>query len=177
MTVYVVTQGEYSDYRIVGIFGEQNKQMAENFVAHGGGDECEPWELDTWIPDQGSWDFAFDCANGIVLSSRQSANLVQPSGDATAHTWFWGDPITITVRHGNRDAALKIATERYAKIRANLDQAVELLKNSRYAKDEEKGYPQGTALQIAEILAGLRSPPDTDSAVARRILSTIKDSK
>ena len=45
-TIYIVTSGEYSDYRIVGVFS--TKEIAQLAIGAGHGDEIEEYEIDKY---------------------------------------------------------------------------------------------------------------------------------
>lgn len=154
--VYVVESGEYSDYHIAAIFADE--EMAKQFVDAGGGDSYKPWELNTWRPEQGEWTFEFDPATGTIVKESRESNLDEPTSEASAYAWKWHQPIKVTVKVGDRDKAIKIASERYTRIMAYMDQAKHLIlkANSTWYRP----YPEGLAVEIAEILAGLEKLPE-----------------
>ena len=154
MKVWIVTDGEYSGYAIKGVFSTEAR--ASEFKSAGGGDATEEHEMDSWQDDQGSWDFAFDRATNQIVSEEQNANLEPASDRARAYTWRPEDPIHVTVYTANRDRAVKIAAERFARIKAVWEDAV---KASKMAQSD-CGYPSAFILDIAEVMAGIEPPPE-----------------
>lgn len=161
--VYMVTEGEYAAYRIVAIFSERT--IAEKFVAERGGDKFEEWILnDTdWQSGQGLYDFAFNLAGDIVKETLQAR--LSPTAEERHYGCHWDRPnvptaradeddqlVRIEVQCENRERAVKIAAERYARIRTYL------AFNTPYPKICDR-HTRNDAIQIAEILAGLREPP------------------
>ena len=64
-TVFVVTDGDYSAYRIVAVF--PTREAAERFVAWYGVAEIEEWVLGPPIPQTGCWDAVVSVIPGGVL--------------------------------------------------------------------------------------------------------------
>lgn len=158
MIVYVVESGEYSDYHIDAIF--ESEQMAKDFVAAGGGDDYTPWELNTWKPEQGKWEFHFSPETGSIVSENRKSSLKNPTYEISAYSWQQTDPIVIEVKTGDRDRAVKIASERYAQIMAQFDNAKTLLDKSRnWYKPGERINERGLIVEIAQILAGVEPLP------------------
>lgn len=66
-TVYVVTDGSYSDYGIKAIFS--TKELAEEYQDAGKFDDIEEWELDAEvgkIPRE-TWNVTIDCTTGELM--------------------------------------------------------------------------------------------------------------
>jgi len=160
MKVFVVTQGEYSDYCIRAAFSTQ--EGAQRFIDAGGGESIENYECDEWTPDHGEWAFDFDLESGECTLEFYRANTSVPTADAYANTTHPGDPIRITVKHGNRERAIKVARERYTKIRAQWDEAVALVSA---APDRGHAWAQQRfILDVALVLAGEKQLPSEANA-------------
>lgn len=167
--VYVVTEGKYAAYRIVAIFSERT--FAEKFIAEGGGDKFEEWILnDTdWQSGQGLYDFAFNLGGDIVKETLEAR--LSPTAEERQYGCHWDRPnvptaradeddqlVRIEVQCENRERAVEIASERYNRIRTHLDHALHLAFDTPYPKICDR-HTRNDAIQIAEILAGLREPP------------------
>jgi hypothetical protein len=154
--VWVVETGEYSDYQVRAIFAEENQQMATDF-ARGFGVEPTEWTLDTWTQEQGEWRFDFDFAGNIVGEEFTPNMDPVPDEPGPVQANAWNAPeISIRVYRGEREHALKIAADRFLRIRAFLDEAIERCSRAKFRKI----YKYGTALRVALILAGLGAVPD-----------------
>lgn len=174
--VYVVTQGQYSDYGIMAVF--RAKQEAEAFVAAHGGDKIEEYDFAVWEPEMGKWSFEFNLSDGMVGRETLEASLKEPTSQIVANTWRWKDPLVITVAHGDRERALKIASEYYTQIRAVWD-AAEAKARTIPERDPHKGIfqggltvtdPQGLALDIAKILSGKQRLEDLPECGRTKII-------
>lgn len=171
-TVYVVTSGEYSSYQIDGIFATQ--QEADGYAAVVDGAEVTPWELNKWTPDHGKRSFDFNL-KGEIVSERYEAS-VDPIAEAEVVNEYEADAglIGIEVNRGNRDLAVKIASELYTRIRAHYDIAHDLTvqkfqgtPNWKQFNDIGESYGRASvhrhALDVARVLAGIDGPPEGDS--------------
>jgi hypothetical protein len=167
--VWVVETGEYSAYQVRAIFAEENEEMAREY-AKGVGSEPREWVLDTWTPDQGRWEFDLNLEGDVVREKFEALieGKEDPEGESRREysTRFRKDVITIAVRHGERARALKVASERFTKIRSFLDEADERVARANYLKID--GYHFNDAWQAAEILAGLEPVPNPPECGADR---------
>lgn len=150
----MVEEGCYSDYGVVAIFS--TKAEADKFVEHRPGASAREWELDTWREEQAKFCITFDMG-GSITGIIEEASTDEPSGNVRENR-FQQDQITLIVHRGPRDLAVKIASERYYKIRAFLDQSDAMMERANYPKNGN--YRFNDALQVASILAGLDQAPD-----------------
>lgn len=118
-TYYAVTEGEYSDYRIITI--TENKEKAEGIAAAYDGD-VEEYE-DCIINPIGIWKVYHYEKNGnwlVVNSNRDVENIqdkeLEPDFDSAPYDkgMVW----TIYVTAENRELAQKIAYDKYAQWKA-----------------------------------------------------------
>src|SRR3990172_7688285 len=151
-SVWLVERGEYSDYGVEAIFSTE--VVARAFAANMDGSSVREWMLDTWREEQITWEFGFDLQGNIVEESKEPfTELLPVDASVTASRRFDQDLITITVNRGSREAAVKIASEWYVRIRAHLDEADERMTRTQY--DKIGNYRWGDALNVARILAGI----------------------
>lgn len=159
MKVWVVESGEYSDYGIDAIFS--TRELAEAFVAAEGGESVVEWDLDQWESNKGTWTFEFDLATGNIIEASGKAGLAPASDQAQEATWGKGSPIRIWVDTYDRERAIKIASERFFKIKSFWDDAERMAS----AADYSPSYSQGFVLAIAKVLAGLEAMPAANGSI------------
>lgn len=153
--VYVVEEGEYSNYQVVAIFSE--KGAADEFSAHRPGSGVVEWTLDTWKTEQSEFLFVFGL-DGQIKSVEEKAHIREHEYDGRIFSQAWGDDILVRVCRGPEELAVKIASERYTKIRAFHDQADALCVGGL---DCLKGTLRPhLVVMVAEVLAGIRVLPD-----------------
>ena len=119
---YIVTDGDYSDYHIVGVYSteEQAEQARLNFNA----DSVETWELDSDICDHGGllrYDVVMDRDGNTTSISRES-NRDKPSRDWQPYgRRHKGEEYLMffPVWANNEEHAVKIANERRAQLVAS----------------------------------------------------------
>ncbi len=159
--VYVVVDGEYSDYRIYGVFSCEEKAQA--FINNGGGSQIEEWGLDVWRPFMGEWRFWMEIATGDIKKEEHTADLEEPTEHVDTGAYSH-DPtlMYLRVRHGDRDRAVKIAGEHFARLKAVWEQAETLNQRNPYVVvnqfHSQFGNPLrdvGMTMSIARVLAGL----------------------
>lgn len=115
--IWVVTEGEYSDYAIVGTFS--TKENAEACIAVLG--DCtrvEEWILDAYIPDfrQGlrPW-MIWILRDGTVRNANETSDLPEPDAFyPTNQLAEKRDLMQVCVFARDREHAIKIANERRA---------------------------------------------------------------
>jgi hypothetical protein len=167
-SVWLVESGEYSDYRVDAIF--TTEEQANEFVANGGGKSVIEYPLDTWGPEKAEYDFVFDLEGNVIKEQVRAYVECPCDADAVYHAThrehdgrkyvsdFGG--IKIMVYRGPRDKALKIASERYTRLRAEFDAALAL--TERYKCADWQKYPDWryqTAVHVAAIMAGVAPMP------------------
>lgn len=155
--VYVVEEGDYSDYQVVAIFSE--KSVADEFSAHRPGSGVREWELDTWKNEQSEFLFVFGL-DGAIKSVKENAYTGEHKHADGVYSQAWDSDILVRVNRGPKELAVKIASERYTRIRAFYDQAEALCVGNLQC---EKGTlrPRLVVL-VAEVLAGLEVLPETE---------------
>jgi len=159
-SVWIVEEGEYSDYQVLAIFATE--KAAKQFTEHRQGATCREWELDTWTEDRTEFNFTFNRAGEVVSETEEA--YIEDHQKEWASVYVHGcrdskDIAVLVRRKGPRERALKIASERYTRLRAYLDEA-----EARVVRSGIKtGYGEEQhSVDIAEILAGtqkLPSPP------------------
>ncbi len=160
--VYIVTSGEYSDYSIQGVFPEADKAKAEEYARLCNGN-AEEWDLSgEWTKDQGKFQFGFGLDGSILYEKYEphieSLTDLNVSQHCHHHEGVTGPLcIYVTINRGNRDLALKIASERYTRIRASMDDAMVLV--DRIKVDHEHFRPM-LYVMVAEVLSGIAKAPD-----------------
>ena len=175
-SVWVVDEGEYSDYRILAIFA--TKPQAEEFVSHRGPSSpygyspgMQEWELNTWTEDKATFKFTFDL-NGNITKVSEVAYVDDAPTPALYSQRHTKDEVLVVVNYGPRDRATKVASEHYTRIRAFLDEAQKMGDRAHYDKISE-GYCFGNALRVARILAGIEQAPNPPQCDSDRNILTI----
>ena len=119
-TVYIITQGEYSDYHILGVFSTEEKaQEMVNWC----GNDCiiEEYTIDECIPipDETRWPYHIELqlSSGNILSiinenSRPFPNETINMSSTINDIWIKNDHLIITCWAETEDQAKKIATEK-----------------------------------------------------------------
>lgn len=118
MKIYVITKGEYSDYRI--ITATTDKSLAEKIKAKYCGEEAEIEEYEDaeeMLLDE--YRFEYD-ADGNIVKARCYGVCDYISPDATVHNHR-----LIFVRAKSYDDAVKIAHERFAQWRWRIAERLE----------------------------------------------------
>lgn len=120
--VYVVTSGEYSDYRIEGIFSSHEK--AEEYINHSMNSNLngiDEWVLDEKKPDKGEKIFevtsAFDKI-GFHVSGREYWPIEYKDLMQYYNGWYGGCNIRFYIYTDTRERAIKIASERLRQVKA-----------------------------------------------------------
>jgi hypothetical protein len=156
-SVWLVEEGEYSDYKVLAIFSTED--AAKQFTEHRKESSYREWELDTWTEDRTEFIFQFNLA-GELVSESEEAYIKDPHEDSNS-VYAWGtheskDVRIRVARNGPRARALKIASERYVRLRAYLDEAEERVSRSGI----KTGYgEEQLVVDVAEILAGTQQLP------------------
>jgi hypothetical protein len=156
--VWIVEEGEYSDYQVLAIFATE--LAAAEFVDHRKTASYRAWPLNTWLPEQARYSFWFDLSGNIV--AEQETAYTESVDEAPVWEYRQGpDQIHIAVCKGPHERAVKVASERYARIRAHLDKADEMARKSTLSKEPSymKGHYLSQATEVARVLAGLAEPP------------------
>ena len=114
-TVYVITDGEYSDYHIVAIFS--NKDAAEALIAKIGEGGIEEWDLDEFTPDflknHDRW-FIRMKKDGTAIEAKKENNSY---GITTREIGFdVNNDIYCSIWAKSKEHAIKIAGEKRAQI-------------------------------------------------------------
>jgi hypothetical protein len=156
-SVWIVEEGEYSDYQVLAIF--PTECAAKQFAEHRKKSGYREWALNTWTEDRTLFRFQFNRAGEVVAESEE-AYIEEPQKEwptVHVHGFHHNKNIGVSVRrNGPRERALKIASERYARLRAFLDEA-----EARVLRSGIKtGYGEGQhVVDVAEILAGTQKLP------------------
>lgn len=113
MKIYVVTKGDYSDYHIITATTdyEQAKKIAENFSDEWDKAEVEVFE-NAEIYTKPCWDVRFNKFGEVEEVKRNSSEYSYERANALFHDG------TMCVTADAADAAVKIASEKYAQIKA-----------------------------------------------------------
>ncbi len=119
-SVWIVEEGEYSDYGVTGIFATeaQAKEFSEARDA-----SYREWPLDTWTPEQERTTVTFDISGNVVYVSHSAYTERAPAEDELIADGANNGNILITVRRGPRERAIKVASEKFTQVRAKLDEA------------------------------------------------------
>lgn len=119
--IYIVTEGEYSDYHICAVYSTREK--AEEYVQCKGTDyKIEEHDLDEEIKREVKlWCVVFDLDNGEVIETRSSDFLTEDLTDTCQlKPTYKGRPFMyFYVLSETMDKAIKIASERLAAIKSN----------------------------------------------------------
>jgi hypothetical protein len=157
--VYIVTEGSYSDYHIVAVFSTE--EQAKAFCAESKGAEFAEYPVDDarWNPGLGEYEFAFDL-DGNIKAEEHKAQLLNDSGQRLEleqsdngyltlekrHVYNGSDEprVYITAFSASREKAVKIASEKYTRVRAHLDEAMEVTKRTPVDKLPERWWSSGS---------------------------------
>lgn len=121
--IYIVTSGEYSDYHICAVFSTREK--AEEYVQiHGTDYGIEEYDLDEEIKREVKlWRVAVAIKNNeiIIIEPCPTEYRVEEMTDTCYINADWyGEPIMyFYVQSETMDRAIKIASERFAAVKAN----------------------------------------------------------
>ncbi len=113
MNIYVLTDGNYSDYHIIGVFTDE--AMAEKAKAVAGGD-IEEWESDE-IGKDNRFNFCVNMGDNdtyVYFEHDPSRNLNQVRHFGK----FTSRPYGVSVMAENKDHAIKIASDLVAQYKA-----------------------------------------------------------
>ncbi len=166
-TVWLVEQGEYSDYHVAGIFSTE--MQAREFASHYKSDAgVREYELNIWTEEQAQFIFTFDLQGNITATSEVAFTDPAPPEDEAQSGCVNSGEILISVNRGPRERAVKIASEYYARIRACLDEA-NVRVETAHALGRLQCYGMGRggswlAHGVARILAGLDKLPARENA-------------
>lgn len=168
--VYIVSDGEYSDYHICGVFS--TKAKAQEFIDSGGGGGIEEHILDVWRPNMGVWSFWIDINTGDIIRESRSSDLEEPTESTHASAWPDEQAIRIDVNHGDRERAVKISSEHFARIKLHWETAERLNRDNPYVGPEwfsraAAGHLRGMqeTLAIARVLSGLDPLPELPASI------------
>jgi hypothetical protein len=171
-SVWLVEKGDYSDYHIIAIFSTQSQ--ADEFVSHHKEASVREWELNTWTEEKTTFEFVFDLSGNLVKEEEHAYIKDEDHDgnprdlDVRAHSQSDRtgtlDNVKIYVNRGPRELALKIASERYTKIRAYLDEAQERTVLAAdvdgLAEYRKVCGAHNLSVSVAEVLAGIVPVPD-----------------
>ncbi len=101
-TVYVVTQGSYSDYHIKAIFSteEAAKTYASQHPGLGGDlPEVEEWELDKWVGSSKvpTWTARISISDGTLEVHKDENLYLVPQGVVCPFRYYRKNPERVTV--------------------------------------------------------------------------------
>lgn len=151
MKVYLATTGEYSDYRIRAAFSTKEKAQEFLDAQTDYSPRVEEFEVDEWTRDMGRWTFDFRLVDGMIQKEEYDVWLEEQPDEAKTSMSLGAEMLAVTVYHGNKERAKKVASEIYTRIRANLDEAEERVR--RLAPEGFMVRPM--VLQVAKVLAGI----------------------
>lgn len=119
--IYIVTSGEYSDYRIESVFSTRKK--ANEYVQQKGTDFCiEEYNLDEEVVKETKlWFIEFEIeSHEIKQASPKTYNDNKLKDTCKVTEYLSSKPfITFYVEAETMDRAIKIASERFASVKAN----------------------------------------------------------
>lgn len=124
--IYIVTSGEYSDYRINAVFS--TRKLARDYIQQRGTEyRIEVYNLDEEVVKETKlWRIAFSLVNSSLIEAEaidyQDKYYKDKKRDTCGiHEGFFSDEIQINffVDADSMDKAVKIARERLAAIKAN----------------------------------------------------------
>lgn len=118
--IYIVTSGEYSDYRIDAVF--TTKEKAEEYVQNNGSDyRIEDYELDKPIVNENKlWCISFNLENGNIEDANVSYRKKEYYCNTCKYVpYSFVKHIDFYVEAEIMDKAKKIASERFAAVKAN----------------------------------------------------------
>lgn len=118
--IYIVTSGEYSDYRIERVFS--TKEKANEFVQQHGTD----YGIEEYVVDEEKvkkeekiWKVEINIDNNSVIESIPHNFSRREEGTCEYHEYMCNDVVDLYVKADSMDKAIKIAKERYFAIKAN----------------------------------------------------------
>lgn len=117
--IYIVTSGEYSDYRIDAVF--TTKEKANEFIQQqGSGFRIEEFVIDEEKvkKEEKIWDVEINIDDNSVNKSIPRIFLCREEGTCEYHEYFRNDVVDLYVKADSMDKAIKIAKERYFAIKA-----------------------------------------------------------
>lgn len=119
--IYIVTEGEYSDYHICAVFSTI-KKAKEYVQCHGTDYGIEEYILDEDV-ERGVklWRVAIAIKNNEIIETCPTEYKVEEMTDTCCIKVNWhGEPIIyFYVQSETMDKAIKIASERFAAVKAN----------------------------------------------------------
>lgn len=117
--IYVVTAGEYSDYRIEAVFSTEEK--AYEYVQQNGTDFCiEEYNLDEEVVKETKlWAIEFEIESNRNKHSSPVTNMELKDTCKVTEYLSFKPYITFYVEAETMDRAIKIASERFASVKAN----------------------------------------------------------
>jgi hypothetical protein len=118
-TVYLVTKGEYSDYRVIGAFSSNDlaEKASEYFASE---NDIEEFELDSSVPNTNGY-----LLFSVCMAKDGEAMWIDREDCSTSHIWDWrpwaARGVSFTMWATDEKHAVKIANERRVQlIAANL---------------------------------------------------------
>lgn len=118
--IYIVTSGEYSDYRIERVFSTKGK--ANEFIQQQGSD----FRIEEFVIDEEKvkkeekiWDVEINIDNNSVIESIPCNFLRREEGTCEYHECMFNNVVDLYVKADSMDKAIKIAKERYFAIKSN----------------------------------------------------------
>ena len=120
MTVcYVITSGEYSDYRIQAVFSTQ--ELAQSALRHYNDAQIEEFSVDPDYPTRSDGLIGYQCYGWSDMSIRpfpRSLEEMSRQNTEKVRTLDGTDTQSIYVWAKDHDHAIKIASEKFAQQRA-----------------------------------------------------------
>jgi len=145
MKVYVVTDGDYSEYAIKGVFNCPDK--AEDFRNHHNYEAVEAWALNPETPERVNnlWIYRVNIGSDVVHCERSS-------NESTAHHWKDFGNNMVLCRFWARDEkqALKIGQDRYRAFKAG--STLLTIKEVKYRGSIIDGRPTNMATHRVEYI-------------------------
>lgn len=119
--IYIVTSGEYSDYGIDAVF--TTKEKAVDYVEqYGTGYNIEEYNLDEEVVEETKlWGIEFEIeSHEIKMASPITFNIDKRKDTCKVSEYLSSKPyITFYIEANTMDRAIKIASERFASVKAN----------------------------------------------------------
>ena len=119
--IYIVTSGEYSDYGINAVF--TTKEKAADYVEQHGTDyNVEEYDLDEEVEKKAQlWSVGFRVDDGELLEATTRSFEEDKVRDTCSVKLSWSGKLYITfyIDADSMDRAIKIASERFAAVKAN----------------------------------------------------------
>jgi hypothetical protein len=143
--IYIVTDGEYSDYNIRAVFS--NAQDAERYRLLTKSDNVEVWELDEFDLNKRSdvlyWYISFSETGDVLIAEQRGVSgdnifdenyhgQIIITGKLYKHLLNSSRDIDIYLWAKDKESAVKIATERRGILLGSHPEFVDSIRNSKY---------------------------------------------